>query len=435
MRLDDLLKPISPDAPCGEDLLVSDDPDFIDYYFNVEDRLPASYFNVLRGTLFDPKSIDLKAETAQIDPLLKRSRDLRLVVIEAKFQILAGRFKGFAEALLGVAGLLEAYPAEVNPVDPVDRRNAVEELNALSTITAPLEYASLMNDKRFGDVVYRAYGTGAGKITLREGETAGDSSGVLSALGSSENAAVVDALFAQVQDLTGAVKRIERACQTGPGTFTPALDRLRGRLQDIHDMILTARSDLGGATAEEGDGAPLAEGETGTAVAVAGKTTYTVAATPVGIPDHRAAWRLMGALERYFSLYEPSSLALILVMQSRKLIGRPLTEAMDTLLEATSSYAMLPLGDNNMMMTMARMRELSNSGTYSPVEEWETWVEGDEDLPEIVVRDHAAAVLKSIEEFFRAKEPASPIPILLFKARNMLTKDFHAIVRDLLPPG
>ena len=64
MRIEDLILPVSPDAPCGDDLLASDDPDFIDYYFNVEDRLPTSYFNMARGTLFDTKSVDLKGETA-----------------------------------------------------------------------------------------------------------------------------------------------------------------------------------------------------------------------------------------------------------------------------------------------------------------------------------------------------------------------------------
>ena len=43
-------------------------------------------------------------------------------------------------------------------------------------------------------------------------------------------------------------------------------------------------------------------------------------------------------------------------------------------------------------------------------------------------------MLKLIEEFFRVREPASPIPILLFKARNMLSKDFHSLVRELIPP-
>ena len=70
MRLDDLIKPIAPDAPCGEDLLALDDPDYCDYYFNVEDRLPTSYFNMVRGTLFDPKSVDQKAESANDRPTL-----------------------------------------------------------------------------------------------------------------------------------------------------------------------------------------------------------------------------------------------------------------------------------------------------------------------------------------------------------------------------
>ena len=48
-------------------------------------------------------------------------------------------------------------------------------------------------------------------------------------------------------------------------------------------------------------------------------------------------------------------------------------------------------------------------------------------VAEILSRDHAGMVLKQIEEFFRVREPASPIPILLFKARNMLTKDLSLI--------
>ena len=84
---------------------------------------------------------------------LKRSRDLRLLGLEAKFQILSGRFKGFVDAVLGMAALVETYPEQVNPVDPNDRRNAIEELNALATIVAPLEYVPLFNDRRFGDVV------------------------------------------------------------------------------------------------------------------------------------------------------------------------------------------------------------------------------------------------------------------------------------------
>ncbi len=433
MRVDDLLKPISADAPCGEDLLTADDPEFVDYYFNVEDRLPTSYFNLARGTLFDSKSIDQKAESSQIDALLKRSRDLRLLGIEAKFQVLAGRFKGFADAVLGMAALVETYPDQVNPTDPNDRRNALEELNALATIVAPLEYVPLFTDRRFGDIVYRPFATGTGKIPPREGEAPGDSNGITGALGSSENAKAVDQLYQQLTDLRAALKKMVSISQAGAQPFTPRLDRLDEKLRDIHEMVLAARGDLG-------ESAPATtavdSAATKDAVAEAGGATVTVTTTVGEVADHRAAYRMLQAIETYFVAKEPSSLAVVLVTQARLLIGRPLVEALDALLESSSYSASITFGtDTGFAIPMARMRELSGQANTTSPDEYAQLAEDEVPVAEILSRDHAGMVLKQIEEFFRVREPASPIPILLFKARNMLSKDFHALVRELLPPS
>lgn len=471
MRPEDLIKPISADAPCGDDLLAADDPDFVDYYFNVEDRLPTSYFNLARGTLFDPKSVDLKGEVAQIEPLLKRSRDLRLLGIEAKFQILSGRFKGFADAVMGMAALMEAYPDAVHPVDPLDRRNAIEELNAVATVVAPLEYAPLINDKRIGDVLFRNYGTGAGKIAPREGEEPGDSAGVSGALGSSENAKAVETLYAQLTGMQDALKTMTAVCLSGPQPATPQFDRLAAKLADMVDMVRSARPDLtASADAPEvavvsDEAAPVAAGQP----AKPGAQSFTVAATPAEVPDHRAAFKVLQAVEKYFVASEPASLALLLVVQARLLVGRPLVEALDALMENSAGYASITFGtDTGFTIPMARMRDLSFQANIPTTEAWSQeeeasaydaapaeWqepvpetegAEGDvapapEAPPaapqplEVVSRDHAGALLKQVEEFYHIREPASPIPILLFKARNMLSKDFHALVREILPPA
>jgi type VI secretion system protein ImpA len=432
MRLDDLIKPISPDAPCGEDLLALDDPEYCDYYFNVEDRLPTSYFNMVRGTLFDAKSVDQKAESAQLDALLKRSHDLRLLGLEAKFQILAGRFKGFADAVMGFAGLIEAYPGDVHPVDPVDRKNAIEELNALATIAAPLDYAILLTDKRVGDIIYRGYGTASGKIPTREAEQPGDVGSITGALSSSENAKAVDALYEQLTGLRGALKTIIQLCQSSTPPFSPKLDRLDDKLADILMMVVSARGDLGA------EAAPVVEGAEGEAVAVAATgvaTTITVQMGTAEVPNHRAAYQLLQAVERYFATTEPASLALVLVTQSRLLIGRPLVEALDALLENSAGYASISFGtETGFAISMARMRDLSGQANISS-DDFSTPDENDLPAPEVVSRDHAGQILKQIEDFYRMREPASPIPILLFKARNMLSKDFHALVRELLPPS
>lgn len=461
MRPDDLIKPVTPDAPCGEDLLAADDPDFVDYYFNVEDRFPTSYFNVVRGTLFDPKTIDAKAEAAQIESLLKRSRDLRLLGIDAKFQALSGRFKGFVDAVTGMAALLEAYPNEVHPVDPLDRRNAIEELNAMATIVSPLEYMPLFNDKRIGDVVFRPYATGSGKITPREGEEPGNASAVTGALGSAENAKLVDTLFQQLTSLQAALKTMTAACLAGPQPTSPKFDRIEQRLRDLVDMVLIARPDLGGSSgpAVEVEGAAASGG------AAVSSTGFTILATPQAVPDHRSALRQLQTVERYFVANEPSSLALLLVVQARLLVGRPLVEALDALMESSAGYAKVDLGnDTGFSLSMTRLRELSDQANIPATEagpdaaedegesartdaDGEAENEGEAaavDSPappppsnpaEVLSRDHAGMVLKQVEEFFQIREPASPIPILLFKARNMLSKDFHALVRELIPPA
>ena len=434
MRVEDLIKPVSADAPCGEDMIAADDPDFVDYYFNVEDRLPTSYFNAVRGTLFDAKSIDQKGESAQIDKLLKRSRDLRLLGLEAKFQMLAGRFKGFAEALLGFAALIETYPDDVHPTDPVDRKGAIEELNTLATIAAPLDYAPLITDRRSGDIIFRPFGTGTGKIALREGEEPGDSGIALAAFGSSENAKVVDEFYVLLTEMRAAIKKIVSLCQSGSKPFMPKLNRLENKLNDINEMMLQARSDLGaeaGAAPTAGvDGEASAEGSV-----QAGSTTFTVTATSAEVPDHRAVYRLLEAIERYFATNEPASLALVLVTQSRLLIGRPLVEALDALLENSSGSAQITFGNEaGFSISMSRMRDLSGYANIIPAEDWSQPGEDEIPAPDIISRDHASMMLKLIEEFFRVREPASPIPILLFKARNMLSKDFHSLVRELIPP-
>lgn len=439
MRVDDILKPISPDAPCGEDLLESDDPDFVDYYFGVEDRLPTSYFNIAKGTLFDSSSVDHKSETVQIDALLKRTRDLRLLGLEAKFQILSGRFKGFADAVLAMAGLVDAFPDQVHPVASNERRNALEELDALVTVVMPLDYATLITDKRLGDVRYRPYGTGAGKIDPRAEEARGDSNAISGALGSSENAKAVDQLYAQLVAVGAGLKTMVAASQARTDAFLPRFPNLETKLGDILEMVLAARGDLAGVADEpadaglaavEGDAAP----ETG---AVSGKSaTITINAAVGDVPDHKTAYRMLHAIEHYFSTTEPASLALVLVTQSRLLIGRPLVEALDALMENSAAYASITFGtDTGFAIPMARMRELSGQANIASTESWSQTSDEETPVAEILSRDHAGMVLKQVEDFFRIREPASPIPILLFKARNMLGKDFHALVRELIPPS
>ncbi|WP_164738338.1 type VI secretion system protein TssA [Frigidibacter oleivorans] len=440
MKTEDLLRPVDPDQPCGPDLLAEDDDAFLDYYFNVEDRLPTAYFNIARNELFDPRSIDWRAETASLDALLNRSRDIRLIVIEAKFQILAGRFRAFAAAVGAIAALLETWPEAVHPTDATDRRNAIEELDTSATVVQPLEYAALFTDRRAGDILYRAYATGTGKLAVRPGEAAGNAALVQQALSAADNTEAVDALHGQLVDLAGALNRISAACKSGTDPFTPRLDKLTARLQDMIEMVRTARPDLvpGGAAPTGGEGpggaaagdAPAAGTAAGGAFAAAGLPAAAPLAAVV-IADHRAAAAVLDQAGRYFARFEPAALSAVLVTQARLLIGRPLVEAIDVLMENNADRAVLTLGTDGFQLRMSRLRNLSGqTGSTALAEDDPTPLP---ELPDFVAREQVAEALKAVEDFLRMREPASPVPILLFKARNLLGKDFHALVRELLP--
>lgn len=54
------------------------------------------------------------------------------------------------------------------------------------------------------------------------------------------------------------------------------------------------------------------------------------------------------------------------------------------------------------------------------------------DLPPITQRGELVGKLLEVERYFATCEPASPVPLLLAKAREMLDKRFDAIIAELL---
>lgn len=105
--------PISDDQPCGPDLDMEFDGDFMNFEANVGMAWPERYFSwdsdALKGhTFYD-----------QIEELLSRSRDLRMLVPLAKLRILEGDLSGFAEALSAIQRLLKEHWADVHP-QPAD---------------------------------------------------------------------------------------------------------------------------------------------------------------------------------------------------------------------------------------------------------------------------------------------------------------------------
>ena len=440
MAIDWLAEAISDDNPCGPDMVEKDDDTFVGYYFEAEANLPERYFvpgirspgdTVAPGTVFDPKSINHAAEKTTILGLLKKTRDLRLLSLLARQQVLAGRLEGFVEALSGVATLIEKFPADLHPQNAADRRSAFEELTATTTVVTPLQY---MNLAGAGDVSLRKFMAAGGQSEKRAGEEELSTGSLLNELGSPSNKQAVDASFRLIGEALGAIQRIKAACLRGERPFTLGLTGSVETLSEMQKLIVQARPDLQADMAPPP--APVAAGDAeddaGGAPAAPAAAAMTVPSlAPTLIPSQAAARQALRGIETYFAQYEQSSAALLLVIQARLLVGKPLIEAIETLLPDDAPKARIDFGaETGFSMSMDRLRILSQEmeSIAAAVPEADPGPP-----PQIANRAEVAAWLRDVDDYFRKREPASPIPLLISRAKAYLDKDFGALISELMP--
>src|SRR5690349_2241259 len=104
-----LKAPVSEGEPCGPDLDLEGDPEYMNYVARAEGLLPATFFSrdvEGRQIPFDRTGIDFNAEFQALEKLLDSTRDLRLLTLVAKFSILNRDLESFSFAVETITGLL-----------------------------------------------------------------------------------------------------------------------------------------------------------------------------------------------------------------------------------------------------------------------------------------------------------------------------------------
>ncbi|MEL6679486.1 MAG: type VI secretion system ImpA family N-terminal domain-containing protein [Pseudomonadota bacterium] len=433
MSLDWLADPISAEEPCGPDLDATDDDDFVDYYFEAEARMPERYAvpglsadgSTSITTVFDPASVNLKEERARIEGMLQRSRDLRLLSLLARFSILAGDVDRFAEALGGIALVLETFPEAVHPV-PGERRAVLSELGASATVVNPLQHADLGAG---AEATYRMHLVATGRASARsEAEEEATEAAVISLLSDGGFTAQVEKRHAALVEARAAFGRIVAACLGGPaGPISPGFDAAVSAVDAVLDLIHTARPDLAAGAEVPEPPKPDAAPDTPQP-----DTPAPVAAPPVdmgSVTSQGMARQALTISETFLATYQPSSVARLLVSQARQLVGKSLVEALETLLPEKAKAARVVLGGGTgFVLGLDRLKALTGEAQPGP----ELQVTEAPPAPVTNVSE-LDGTLRAVEQFYRASEPASPIPLLLRRARQDLSKDFESILSDILP--
>lgn len=126
---EELLKPVSDEAPCGPDL---SDGVSLQELETLARGKPETQFSAAEPP-------DWKEVRSRCLELLSQSKDLRVVMILSVAALELEGLPGFRESLTVLKGLLERYWASVHPqLDPSDNNDPLQRMNIVASLATPV---------------------------------------------------------------------------------------------------------------------------------------------------------------------------------------------------------------------------------------------------------------------------------------------------------
>jgi type VI secretion system protein ImpA len=413
----ELCVPLSETDPCGPDLDLSGDAEYLNFFAQTEGILPSSFFSAEDGRPFDRASVDLPCQIEAIAPLWERSRDLRLLVIRARLMIVNRDLAGFAVSIAAIAEWLDKFRDEVHPRaadGDVGARVAVLGSLDLPTVVFPLQYAPLCEGRRIGVVTYRSWMIASGEVKPRAGEQKHPSATLTEAIADAP-ADVLAATRKHVAMLKTSLGRIRNIfMMQGTSLGLENLPALVDKIQLLVDPQAALSEET--AAAAEDDIAPA---------------DYTPADNaPASLADAQQA---LAAIAEYYSRSEPSSPTLPLVRQAHQLIGKSFFEVMSILVPTQMDKAAFQIGaDQFFELPVGKLSKLPE-GEPAPEDSPLSSRPGGSPQYRVASRAQAIALLEQVQRFFRHAEPSSPVPMLCDRARALAERDFMSVLREVLP--
>jgi len=411
----ELCVPLSETDPCGPDLDLSGDAEYLNFFAQTEGILPSSFFSAEDGKPFDRASVDLPRQIEAIAPLWERSRDLRLLVIRARLTILNRDLAGFAVSMATIAEWLEKFGNEVHPRaadGDLGARVAVLGSLELPTVVFPLQYVPLCEGRRIGAVTYRSWMIASGDVKPRANEQKHPSATLADAIADAP-ADVLSATRKHVTMLKTSLARIRNVFMLQDVSLgLENLPALVDRIQGLVDPQAAQREET--VAGAEHDIAPA--GPAGDA--------------PTSLADAQQA---LAAIADYYARSEPSSPTLPLVRQAHQLIGKSFFEVMSILVPTQMEKAAFQIGaDLFFELPVSKLSKLPESAP-APEASPSSSRPGGSPQYRVESRAQAIALLDQVQRFFRHAEPSSPVPMLCDRARAFAERDFMAVLRDVLP--
>lgn len=318
IKLDELLKPISAEKPCGDDL--SYDPDFTELERLIPGK-PEQEMGNINVPAEEPDWKDIYQRSMQ---LLVRTKDLRIMVYLTLAESRLRGVEGVRDGLVLIHRHLETFwPSLMPPLDADDNNDPTLRVNAIASMSPPadaysdplkfpqrLGEAPLAESRQLGKINLRQIMVSTGELPAAAGEKKLDAAGIDAAFSDSPP----DRLQLFHQAATEALKAwdgIDKILTTHVGAGKGA--DLRGTRRILQGWATQLQKHMVGT------------GSAPAAVGAEGAAPGSAAAAPVvkqGINSRDDCMRAIDDICRYLESAEPSSPVPMILKRARKLISK-----------------------------------------------------------------------------------------------------------------
>lgn len=331
LEVDDLLKPLSPEQPCGPDPRSGALYAVFNEIRRLADESASVGSDMVSGAA--AKAISWREVFDKCVELTVQSRHLEIIVILVKASTCLDGYKGVEASLRLLSGYLTQHWATVYPIldpednDPTERINIVQGLStAPATFGDPLRYlealqkATVVEGPNVGRFSLRDYALAAGQIKPADNEAAPSMALIEGAFAKEAPTEQLEATAKTIEACLAHIDAIVKAfADQAKGAETPDLDKLSEQLKLALRHVKDGLSKRG-IGAPPGEEAAAADGSAGAG----------------GTPAFRSGGRVdvhaqLEAVIEHYRQHEPSSPVAIVVMCAQKLVGKDFLTISDML--------------------------------------------------------------------------------------------------------
>jgi len=335
--LSKISEPISDEQPCGPDLDMEFDMDFMNLMAEIDGVLPTSFFR------FDPGSLGFEGYYDRLGDQLERTHDLRLLVPLAKLRILQGDLAGCAEAIAAMRDLLTGFWGEVHPQamdgDYMLRTSQLMTLDDNPNMVLPLQHTTIVRSRRSGPITLRKWQVAQGEVNAREGEDTLDAASITAALAEAEKSEIEKAV-ASLETIRDALAAIQTTVIAEAGYENAvSLERLPKSVDAMLELIRDATGVGEAADSEDAEAEGEADGAAGGGVAL-----RTVVLPPGAVASRKEVKEALETAHQYFLINEPSNPAQLLLREAIGLVDKGFYAAIYDMIPSQAGYSVFRLG-------------------------------------------------------------------------------------------